>query len=35
MVDDSLFEPGTNSVRLYLVERTPAGPRLHPVTLAA
>jgi Sulfatase len=35
MVDDSLFEPGANSVRPYLVERTRAGSRLHPVTLAA
>ena len=29
----SLFEPGANTVRLYLVERTRAGPRLRPVTL--
>jgi len=33
VVPDSLFEPGANAVRLYLVERTRAGPRLHPVTL--
>jgi hypothetical protein len=33
VVSDSLFQPGTNRVRLYQVERTPAGPRLHPVAL--
>ncbi|HEV3496866.1 MAG TPA: sulfatase-like hydrolase/transferase, partial [Actinomycetes bacterium] len=35
VVPDSLFQPGTNHVRLYQVERTPAGPRLHPVAVAA
>jgi hypothetical protein len=33
MVPDSLFRAGANSVRLYLVEQTHAGPRLHPVTV--
>ena len=33
VVPDSLFQPGANTVRLYLVERTRAGPRLRPVTL--
>jgi Sulfatase len=33
MVPDSLFRPGANTVRLYLVERTRAGPRLHPVAI--
>jgi hypothetical protein len=28
MVPDSLFQPGTNRVRLYQVEQTRAGPRL-------
>jgi hypothetical protein len=34
MVSDSLFRPGTNRVRLYQVEATRAGPRLHPVAVA-
>ena len=34
MVPDSLFQPGTNRVRLYQVEQTRAGPRLHPVAVA-
>jgi len=35
VVPDWLFQPGANRVRLYRVERTRAGPRLHPVDLAA
>jgi hypothetical protein len=35
VVPDSLFQPGTNDVRLYQEERTRAGPRLHPVAVAA
>ena len=35
VVPESLFQPGGNSVRLYRVERTGAGVRLHPVALAA
>jgi hypothetical protein len=34
MVPESLFQPGTNRVRLYQVEQTRAGPRLHPVAVA-
>jgi hypothetical protein len=34
MVPDSLFQPGTNRVRLYQVEQTRAGPRLQPVAVA-
>jgi hypothetical protein len=34
MMPDSLFQPGTNRVRLYQVEETRAGPRLHPVAVA-
>ena len=33
MVPDALLRPNGNRVRLYRVERTPAGPRLHPVDL--
>jgi Sulfatase len=33
VVPDRLFRPGANRVRLYRVERTPAGTRLHPVEL--
>jgi hypothetical protein len=35
VVPDSLFQPGANRVRLYQVERTGAGPRLHPLAVAA
>jgi hypothetical protein len=35
VVPDSLFQPGTNRVRLYQVQRTRSGPRLHPVAVAA
>jgi Sulfatase len=35
MVPDALLRPSGNRVRLYQVERTPAGPRLHPVELVA
>ncbi|HEV2929802.1 MAG TPA: hypothetical protein VGW74_14000, partial [Propionibacteriaceae bacterium] len=35
LVPDSLFQPGTNRVRLYQVERTRAGPRLRPLAVAA
>jgi hypothetical protein len=35
MVPDALLRPSGNQVRLYRVERTPAGPRLHPVDLVA
>jgi hypothetical protein len=34
VVPESLFQPGGNSIRLYRVERTGAGVRLHPVALA-
>jgi hypothetical protein len=33
VVPDRLFRPGANQVRLYRVERTPAGPRLQPVAV--
>ena len=33
VVPDALFKPGPNRVQLYRVERTPAGPRLHPVAV--
>jgi hypothetical protein len=35
VVPESLFQPGSNSVRLYRVARTTAGVRLSPVALAA
>ena len=33
MVPDALLRPGANRVRLYQVERTGSGPRLHPVAV--
>jgi hypothetical protein len=33
MVPDSLLRPGANTVALYLVEQTRAGPRLRPVAV--